>query len=113
MMNSQELETAVRRKLNLVVLVLVDNAFGMIRWKQAVDHFPDFGMTFGNPDFALYAKSYGAQGHHVTEIANLAPTLEAAFQAGGVHLVSVAVDYSENERDLADAQGHRAPAAMA
>jgi acetolactate synthase-1/2/3 large subunit len=48
-MNSQEMETAVRLKLDLVVLVLVDSAFGMIRWKQAVDGFADFGMTFGNP----------------------------------------------------------------
>ncbi|HEV7447957.1 MAG TPA: acetolactate synthase large subunit, partial [Steroidobacteraceae bacterium] len=51
MMNSQELETAIRLGLNLVVLILEDGAFGMIRWKQAVDKFPDFGMTFGNPDF--------------------------------------------------------------
>ena len=51
MMNSQELETAIRLKLNLVVLILEDHAFGMIRWKQAIDRFPDFGMTFGNPDF--------------------------------------------------------------
>jgi acetolactate synthase I/II/III large subunit len=49
MMNSQEMETAVRLGLNLVVLVLNDNAYGMIRWKQAVDGFPDFGMSFGNP----------------------------------------------------------------
>jgi acetolactate synthase-1/2/3 large subunit len=110
MMNSQELETAVRRKLNLVVLVLVDNAFGMIRWKQAVDHFPDFGMTFGNPDFARYAEAYGAKGHHVAEITDLAPTLEAAFQAGGVHLVAVPIDYSENKRVLADELQNRAPA---
>ena len=55
MMNSQELETAVRLKLNLVVLILEDDAFGMIRWKQAVDEFADFGMTFGNPDFVRYA----------------------------------------------------------
>jgi acetolactate synthase-1/2/3 large subunit len=54
MMNSQELETAVRLKLNLVVLVIEDYAFGMIRWKQATDHFQDFGMTFGNPDFVAY-----------------------------------------------------------
>src|SRR6185369_12126323 len=78
MMNSQELETAVRRKLDLVVLVLVDNAFGMIRWKQAVDGFADFGMTFGNPDFALYAQAYGAQGSRVTEVDQLVPALEAA-----------------------------------
>jgi acetolactate synthase I/II/III large subunit len=51
MMNGQELETAIRLKLNLVVLVIEDHAFGMIRWKQATDHFQDFGMTFGNPDF--------------------------------------------------------------
>ena len=55
MMNSQELETAVRLRLNLVVLIIQDNAFGMIRWKQAVDKFPDFGMSFGNPTAGLHA----------------------------------------------------------
>jgi len=102
MMNSQELETAVRLQLDLVVLLLVDNAFGMIRWKQAVDGFPDFGMTFGNPDFALYAQAYGARGCHVADVGQLAPTLEAAFIAGGVHLIAVPVDYSENKRVLVD-----------
>jgi len=102
MMNSQELETAVRRKLDLVVLVLVDSAFGMIRWKQAVDGFADFGMTFGNPDFARYAQAYGARGRHVSAIADFVPALEAAFAAGGVHLVAVPIDYSENTRVLVD-----------
>jgi acetolactate synthase-1/2/3 large subunit len=100
MMNSQELETAVRLKLNLVVLVLEDNAYGMIRWKQAVDGFPDYGMTFGNPDFAAYAKAYGAKGCRVESADGLAPALEAAFASGGVHLVSMPIDYSENERVL-------------
>ena len=49
MMNSQELETAVRLKLNLVVLIIQDDAYGMIRWKQAVDDFADWGLSFGNP----------------------------------------------------------------
>lgn len=102
MMNSQELETAVRLKLNLVVLVVVDNAFGMIRWKQAVDGFSDFGMTFGNPDFALYAQAYGAHGRRLTDVGQLVQTLEAAFQAGGVQLVAVPIDYSENKRVLVD-----------
>ena len=61
MMNSQEMETAVRLQLNLVVLVIEDGAYGMIRWKQAVDLFTDFGMTFGNPDFVKYAEAYGAR----------------------------------------------------
>jgi len=94
MMNSQEMETAVRLGLNLVVLILEDGAYGMIRWKQAADGFPDFGMTFGNPDFVRYAEAYGARGSRVESTDGLAPTLEAAFKAGGVHLVTVSVDYS-------------------
>ena len=102
MMNSQELETAVRLKLNLVVLILNDGAYGMIRWKQAVDDFTDFGLTFGNPDFVRYAESYGAKGSRVTSVDGLLPTLEAAFKGGGVHLVDVAIDYSENTKVLVD-----------
>jgi acetolactate synthase-1/2/3 large subunit len=102
MMNSQELETAVRLKLNLVVMIVNDSAYGMIRWKQAVDGFPDFGLTFGNPDFVRYAESYGARGSRVGAAGDLVPTLEAAFQGGGVHLVDVPIDYSENARVLVD-----------
>ena len=107
MMNSQELETAVRLKLDLVVLIIEDSAYGMIRWKQAVDHFPDFGMTFGNPDFVAYAHAYGAHGHRIKATSELIPTLEAAFTQGGVHLVAVPVDYSENMRVLVEELGNR------
>jgi acetolactate synthase-1/2/3 large subunit len=100
MMNSQELETAVRLKLNLVVLVLEDRAYGMIRWKQQVDGFSDFGLDFGNPDFVAYAKSYGAKGWRVGKVSELSTMLEAAFREGGVHLVVAPVDYSENMRVL-------------
>ena len=102
MMNSQELETAVRLKLNLVVLILDDNGYGMIRWKQAVDDFADWGLTFGNPDFVKYAEAYGAKGSRVEATEDLAPVLEAAFEGGGVHLVTVPIDYSENMRVLVD-----------
>jgi acetolactate synthase I/II/III large subunit len=100
MMNSQELETAVRLKLNLVVLVLEDRAYGMIRWKQEVDGFADFGLDFGNPDFVAYAKSYGAKGWRVGSAGEFKTTLEAAFAEGGVHLVVAPIDYSENMRVL-------------
>ena len=113
MMNSQELETAVRLKLNLVVLILDDNGYGMIRWKQAVDHFPDWGLTFGNPDFVKYAEAYGAKGSRVEATEDLVPTLEAAFAGGGVHLVTVPIDYSENMRVLVDELKNRVPAPMA
>jgi acetolactate synthase I/II/III large subunit len=100
MMNSQELETAVRLKQNLVVLVLEDRAYGMIRWKQEVDGFSDFGLGFGNPDFVSYAQSYGAKGSRVGNAAELATMLETAFRDGGVHLVVAPIDYSENMRVL-------------
>jgi acetolactate synthase I/II/III large subunit len=112
MMNSQEMETAVRLKLNLVVLILEDGAYGMIRWKQAVDNFADWGLTFGNPDFVKYAEAYGARGWRVESTDALIPTLEAAFTAGGVHLVAVPIDYSENTRVLVDELRSRVPAAV-
>ncbi len=100
MMNSQEMETAVRLGLNVVVLVLRDNAYGMIRWKQQVDGFPDYGMTFGNPDFAAYARAYHAKGSQIETADGLVPALEAAFREGGVHLIAAPIDYTENTRVL-------------
>jgi acetolactate synthase-1/2/3 large subunit len=102
MMNSQDLETAIRLGLNLVVLIIEDHAYGMIRWKQSAMGFEDFGLSFGNPDFVRYADSYGAKGTRVAASDQLRSTLEAAFVAGGVHLVIVPVDYSENKRVLID-----------
>jgi acetolactate synthase I/II/III large subunit len=105
MMSSQELETAVRLGLNLVVLILEDNAYGMIRWKQAADGFADFGMTFGNPDFVTYARAYGMKGTRVESADGLMPALEAAFAGGGMQLIVVPVDYSENMRVLVEELG--------
>ena len=65
MMNSQELETAVRLGMNLVVLILRDDGYGMIKWKQADMGFADWGLDYGNPDFVQYAASYGAYGHRI------------------------------------------------
>ncbi|MDQ1108552.1 acetolactate synthase-1/2/3 large subunit [Stenotrophomonas rhizophila] len=109
MMNSQEMETAVRLGLNLVVIILNDSAYGMIRWKQAVDGFEDFGMRFGNPDFVRYAEAYGAKGSRVTSVEELVPKIEAAFAGGGVHLLDVPIDYSENTRVLVDELRNRTP----
>ena len=102
LMNGQEMETAVRLRLDLVVLVLEDKAYGMIRWKQASDGFADFGMTFENPDFPAYAAAFGAKGRRVATAEGLAPALETAFREGGVQLVVAPIDYSENTRVLID-----------
>ena len=100
MMNSQELETAVRLGLNLVVLVLNDNAFGMIKWKQADMGLENWGLDYGNPDFVKYAESYGAHGHRVASADDLLPTLQKCLDSEGVHLVEAAVDYSGNHKLL-------------
>ena len=100
MMNSQELETAIRLKLDLTVLLLRDDALGMIRWKQTGMHFPDFGLEFGNPDFVEYAESYGAHGHRITQQGELGSTLQTCLNTPGVHLIDLPIDYAENESVL-------------
>jgi acetolactate synthase-1/2/3 large subunit len=100
MMNSQELETAIRLKLDLVGLLLRDNGLGMIKWKQAGMGLPGFGLDFGNPDFVDYAKSYGASGHRVEEQGQLSVILEQCLDTPGVHLIELPVDYAENESVL-------------
>lgn len=100
MMNSQELETAMRLKMNLVVLILRDNAYGMIKWKQAALGFPDFGLDYGNPDFVKYAESYGAFGHRIDAAGDLLPCLEKSHSEPGVHVIDCPVDYSDNDRIL-------------
>jgi len=102
MMNSQELETAVRLRLDLVVLVLRDNAYGMIRWKQAEMDLPDFGLEFGNPDFVRYAESYGAKGHAADSVSSLERLLAEALNSGGVHLIDCPIDYSDSKRFIFD-----------
>ncbi|MEN8177596.1 MAG: acetolactate synthase large subunit [Pseudomonadota bacterium] len=100
MMNSQEMETAVRLKLDLVVIILRDDAYGMIKWKQANMGFDDFGLDYGNPDFVQYANSYGAHGHRITSSGSLIPLLEECFNTPGVHLIEIPIDYSDNDRIL-------------
>ncbi|GAB6040290.1 acetolactate synthase large subunit [Endothiovibrio diazotrophicus] len=100
MMNSQELETAMRLRLDLVVLILRDDAYGMIKWKQANMGFDDYGLDYGNPDFVQYARSYGAEGHRVDSAEALRPLLEHCLARPGVHLVEAPMDYSDNDRIL-------------
>lgn len=96
LMNSQDLETAVRLQQDLIVLLLRDDAYGFIRWKQQDMGFEDFGMDFGNPDFVRYAEAYGARGLRVEAADELEGKLREAAELGGVVLVDCPVDYSAN-----------------
>jgi len=100
MMNSQELETAVRLGIDMTVIILNDNAYGMIKWKQTGMGFDTFGLDLGNPDFVAYANSYGAKGYRPTSCEEFEQTLEECVNSKGVHLIDLAVDYSLNHTIL-------------
>ena len=72
MMNSQEMETAVRMQLDLIIVLIRDDAYGMIKWKQTQMGFDDFGLDLANPDFVRYAEAYGAKGHRIEKTEDFA-----------------------------------------
>jgi len=100
MMNSQEMETAVRLGLDLTVIILNDNAYGMIKWKQTAMGFETYGLDLKNPDFVKYAQAYGATGHRPTSCEDFEKILEKCVNSKGVHLIDLAVDYSLNHSIL-------------
>ncbi len=95
MMNSQELETAVRLELDLIVVVFNDNGLGMIRMKQMADGYGNLGVDFKNPDFVTYAQSFGAGGHRLDDPSQFRSVLEEAAR-GGVHVIDVPIDVRQN-----------------
>ena len=100
MMNSQELETAVRLKLNLVVVVLNDSSYGMIKWKQEQLGLEVQGLNFTNPDFVKYAQSYGAFGYRINSANEFYDCLKQCLDSPGVHLIDLPIDYKENSKVL-------------
>ena len=98
LMNSQEIETAVHEKIPLVVLIWVDNAYGLIKWKMDLELGHHRDVDFNNPDFVRYAESFGATGYKITKADQLLPTLKRALAANGVSVIACPVDYAENMR---------------
>ncbi|MFI6060619.1 acetolactate synthase large subunit [Streptomyces sp. NPDC051286] len=98
LMNSQELETAVREHIPLVVLVLVDEEYGLITWKMELELARHSHTRFTNPDFVAYAESFGADGYRIEAADQLLPVLQRALDGDGVSVIACPVDYSENLR---------------
>ena len=96
LMNVQELETAVRLDLGVVILVFRDDAYGVIRWKQQTRYGREVGVKFGNPDLVALARAFGGRGLRVESAGELVPALEAAFAGRGPCVIDVPVDYREN-----------------
>lgn len=97
MMNVQDLETAVRKKLNIVAMVWLDGEYGLIKWKQQNGfNGKHSDLAFNNPDFAKLAESFGMWGRELTAADQITDALEEAFKQEGPALIAVPVDYAEN-----------------
>jgi acetolactate synthase-1/2/3 large subunit len=96
LMNSQEIETALRLGVPFVILVWVDDAYGLISWKMDLDIGHDVDTAFGNPDFVAYAESFGATGYQIRSAGELLPALRTALAADTVSVIACPVDYSAN-----------------
>ena len=96
LMNSQEIETALRHNLAMVIMIWHDNEYGLIKWHQQRRFGRSGDISFSNPDFVKYAESFGALGYRVDSAEELIPTLELAFSQNTVVIIDVPVDYSEN-----------------
>ncbi len=102
LMNSQEIETAVRERIPLVVLIWEDGGYGLIEWKMDLELGTHSNVTFTNPDIVMYAQSFGAKGYRIASADELLPTLRAALAGDGVSIIACPVDYSENMRLIED-----------
>ena len=96
MMNSQEIETALRIGTPIVILIWNDAEYGLIKWHQLRHFGRDSHIDFRNPDFVRYAESFGAVGYRVDSARELVPTIKRAIEDDTVVVIDCPVDYSEN-----------------
>ncbi len=96
MMNSQEIETAMRLNIAIVILIWSDGSYGLIEWKQKNQFGRTSNVHFNNPDFVKYAESFGAKGYRINKADDLLPTIEAALVDDTVSIIDCPVDYREN-----------------
>lgn len=96
LMNSQEIETAMRLKTPIVILIWNDGGYGLIEWKQISQYGRPSHVNFNNPDFVKYAESFGAKGYRIETTEDLLPTLKQALADDTLSIIDCPVDYSEN-----------------
>ncbi len=96
LMNSQEIETALRHKIPMIIMIWNDSEYGLIKWHQLRHFGRESNISFTNPDFVKYAESFGAKGYRVESADQLVPTIEQAIKDDTVVIIDVPVDYSEN-----------------
>ena len=95
-MNLWDLETIVRLKLDIVIVVLNNSNYGMIKWKQKGAWFDDFGLDFGNPNFVQLAESFGGPGIKIEDKHEFVPCLEKALGMKGLVIIDLKFDYPKD-----------------
>ncbi len=98
LMSAADIETAVRERVPIVILVWVDGGYGLIGWKQDIHFGRRAAVSFDNPDFVRYAESFGARGYAIRAAGELQPTLRKALDDDAVSVIACPVDYRENAR---------------
>jgi len=96
LMNSQEIETAMRLGIPIVILIWNDGGYGLIEWKQLNQFKRVSHVDFTNPDFVTYAQAFGAKGYRVDGPGQLQEILKDALAQPTVTIIDCPVDYSEN-----------------
>ena len=96
LMNSQEIETAMRMQTPFVILIWNDASYGLIEWKQQNYFGRTSNVKFSNPDFVQYAQAFGATGYRITRTEDLLPALRLALAHDTVTIIDCPVDYREN-----------------
>ena len=96
LMNSQEIETALRIGTPVVIIIWSDSQYGLIEWHQMRHYGRASHVDFNNPDFIKYAESFGAKGYKIESANDLIPTIKRAIADNTVVIIDCPVDYSEN-----------------
>ena len=95
-MNLWDIETAVRLKLDMVIVVLNNSSYGMIQWKQKGAGFADFWLDFWNPDFCKLAESFWAKGYKVEKKEDFKGVLEKSLKEKWLTIIDLDFGYPED-----------------
>ncbi|MDQ8513719.1 acetolactate synthase AlsS [Enterococcus faecium] len=96
--SAQDLETAVRKKLNIVHLIWNDGRYNMVEFQEKMKYQRASGVDFGPVDFVKYAEAFGAKGIRATSVEELEKALEEGFATEGPVIIDIPIDYRDNEK---------------
>ncbi len=95
LLNSQELETAVREKLNIIVVVFNDFGFGNVRAYQKMKFEGRYKCDHGNPPFDQMARLFGADGACVKRLDELKAAVNTGLKSAGPYVIDVMMSGAE------------------